>query len=189
MNASVRMRTRPQPVPSASSVPQTSASQELPLDPMAAAAGAEHSAHMSDAGVGYKRPPIQHQFKKGNRANPRGRPKGSKNIVTIIREKLGEKVKVREGGRMKQMSKAEIGVTKLVNKFAETGDLKHLVALRPYLMIDPVEAADQKLAQSSDPSTATVMAFLDDVLKNGATLAGILGSGTDPHTDGGSDDN
>lgn len=72
--------------------------------------------------VGYGRPPKASQFKAGISGNPKGRPKGAKNLSTLAHEKLQAKVLVREGGRERRMSKAEIGMTKMVNKFAETGD-------------------------------------------------------------------
>lgn len=34
--------------------------------------------------VGYGKPPTTHQFKPGKSGNPRGRPKGSRNVVTEI---------------------------------------------------------------------------------------------------------
>src|SRR3954471_16214722 len=80
--------------------------------------------------VGYGRPPQSSQFKPGRSGNPKGRPKGGKNLSTLAREKLQVKISVREGGRERQMSKAEVGVTKLVNRFAETGDPKFLAALQ-----------------------------------------------------------
>ena len=47
--------------------------------------------------VGYKNPPVEHQFKKGNPGGP-GRPKGARSLVPYIREELfkndGENAKV-----------------------------------------------------------------------------------------------
>lgn len=74
--------------------------------------------------VGYRRPPLATRFQPGRSGNPKGRPRGARNLSTIAVEKLGEKIKVRERGRERHMSKGEIGVTKLVNRFAETGDPK-----------------------------------------------------------------
>ena len=41
--------------------------------------------------VGYKRPPVAHQFKKGQSGNPKGRPKKSKSKRDILSRVLGEK--------------------------------------------------------------------------------------------------
>lgn len=79
--------------------------------------------------VGYGRPPLATRFKPGQSGNAKGRPKGDKNLSTLTREKLQAKVSVREAGRERRMSKGEIGVTKLVNRFAETGDPKLYMAL------------------------------------------------------------
>ena len=35
--------------------------------------------------VGYKKPPIENQFKEGKSGNPKGRPLGSKNFSTILK--------------------------------------------------------------------------------------------------------
>jgi hypothetical protein len=42
--------------------------------------------------VGYGRPPKANQFKKGRSGNPRGRPKRTPSVATIMREELGTTV-------------------------------------------------------------------------------------------------
>jgi hypothetical protein len=90
----------------------------------------DETASSGDYEVGYGRPPQTSRFKPGQSGNPKGRPRGAKNLSTLAREKLQTKVSVREGGRERRMSKGELGVTKLVNRFAETGDPKLLAALQ-----------------------------------------------------------
>jgi hypothetical protein len=80
--------------------------------------------------VGHGRPPVATRFKLGQSGNPKGRPREAKNLSTLTREKLLAKVPVREGGRERRMSKAEIGVTKMVNRFVETGDPKLYILLK-----------------------------------------------------------
>lgn len=85
-----------------------------------------------DYEVGHGRPPVASRFKPGQSGNPKGRPKASENLSTLAREKLQAKIPVREGGRERRMSKAEIGVTKMVNRFAETGDPKLYILLNQH---------------------------------------------------------
>ncbi|CAM5212719.1 hypothetical protein BTHI11S_03422 [Bosea thiooxidans] len=103
-----------------------------PAGPECASPAAASSADGDDAPayeVGYGRPPLASRFRAGQSGNPKGRPKSAKNLSTLTREKLLAKVVVREGGRERRMSKGEIGVTKLVNRFAESGDAKLYTAL------------------------------------------------------------
>lgn len=55
-------------------------------------------------GGGYGRPPRQHQFKPGQSGNPRGRPKGTKNESTILREIFERKIESRSGGRSRKIT-------------------------------------------------------------------------------------
>src|SRR6185437_14934900 len=47
--------------------------------------------------------PRAHQFKAGQSGNPKGRPKGSKNESTILREILHRKIGMRDEGRMRKV--------------------------------------------------------------------------------------
>jgi hypothetical protein len=74
--------------------------------------------------VGYGRPPKDTRFKPGESGNPGGRPKGSKNLATLVRKHLQSMLTVRENGRERRMSKLDVGITKMVNRFAEQGELR-----------------------------------------------------------------
>ena len=72
----------------------------------------------TDYKVGYKRPPLHTRFRKGQSGNLRGRPRGSKNFSTLLAEALNEPVVVTEDGRRRRISKRELGLKQLANKFA-----------------------------------------------------------------------
>src|SRR5271165_1826449 len=84
-----------------------------------------------DYAVGFAKPPAAHRFAPGVSGNPKGRPKGSANLATVLERTLREKVIVNEGGRRKTISKLEAAIKQLINK-AASGDhaaLKLLVQL------------------------------------------------------------
>ena len=49
--------------------------------------------------VGYGKPPKSTQFKPGESGNPKGRPKGSKNLPTVLQETLNQRVVITEGNK------------------------------------------------------------------------------------------
>jgi len=55
-------------------------------------------------GVGYGKPPQEHQFKPGISGNPKGRPKGAKNEATILRELLQQKIGLNERGKRRKIT-------------------------------------------------------------------------------------
>ena len=81
--------------------------------------------------VGYRSPPEATRFQKGVSGNPRGRPKGSLNVATVLTRTLREKVVINENGRRKTVTKLEAALKQLVDQ-AAAGDLqalRHLTAL------------------------------------------------------------
>src|SRR5271169_4878511 len=71
-----------------------------------------------DYKVGYKKPPLHTRFKKCQSGNPRGRPRGSKNLATLLIEALDKLVVVTENGKRRKIAKRELGIAQLVNKLA-----------------------------------------------------------------------
>jgi hypothetical protein len=73
--------------------------------------------------VGYGKPPQRTQYRKGRSGNPKGRPKGTLNLATVLERTLREPVIIRVNGRPKKITKLQAAVTQVVNK-AASGDLK-----------------------------------------------------------------
>src|SRR5216684_5885090 len=81
-----------------------------------------------DYDVGYKKPPAHTRFQKGKSGNPRGRPKGSSNHLTVLRRVLDQKVTVTEDGKRRKITKIEAAMTQLLNK-AALGDSRATQAM------------------------------------------------------------
>lgn len=81
--------------------------------------------------VGYGRPPKATQFKPGQSGNPKGRPKGSLNMASVLARALRERVSVTEAGKRRTFTKLEVAVKQLVNKAAsgEPRAMQMLVSL------------------------------------------------------------
>jgi hypothetical protein len=71
-----------------------------------------------DYEVGYGRPPIGSRFKKGNNANPRGRPRKPKDLAAMLKRALDAPVVVVESGARRRLTKREIVIEQLVDKCA-----------------------------------------------------------------------
>jgi Family of unknown function (DUF5681) len=76
-----------------------------------------------DYPIGYRKPPAQNRFKKGQSGNPTGRPKGRPNFATAFEEALNEPVVVNEGGQRKTVGKIVAIIKQVVNK-AMQGDTR-----------------------------------------------------------------
>ncbi len=64
------------------------------------------------------------QFKSGESGNPHGRPKGSRNLSTILREVLDEEIEITlPNGQKEKKPFAEVIARKLIKKAVE-GDIR-----------------------------------------------------------------
>jgi hypothetical protein len=89
-----------------------------------------------DAMVGYRRPPIHTQFKRGQSGNPKGRPKAKLNVAPLMKRIFTEQVTFREGDRVRKMSKFEAMHYSQIHK-AIKGDSKAFSTLVGLVEEDP----------------------------------------------------
>ena len=73
----------------------------------------------SDYRVGYGKPPLETRFQQGQSGNPRGRPRGAKNLATLLEEALNELVVVNENAGRRRISKRKAALKQLVNEAAK----------------------------------------------------------------------
>ena len=83
--------------------------------------------------IGYGKPPIKNQFKPGESGNKKGRPKGTKNTLTILNEILNSNVTVTDNDKKMRMSRRSVILTQTVSK-AMKGDLKAVDILFPVML-------------------------------------------------------
>lgn len=76
-----------------------------------------------DYEVGYRKPPKNTQFRKGQSGNPSGRPKKVLTHEEIVARELDKKIAIVEDGKKKRVSKREVIFKKQVN-LAMQGDHK-----------------------------------------------------------------
>ncbi len=112
--------------------------------------------------VGFGKPPVHSRFRKGRSGNSKGRPKGTKNLRTDLREVLQERITVTEGDRKVRMSKQRAIVMTLVAKTLK-GDSRITTTLlntmsRALGFADPAVEVERPL----DASDQELLAGIDD---------------------------
>lgn len=124
-----------------------------------------------DRKVGYRRPPVHTRFKPGKSGNPKGRPKGQRNLTSEVEKAMAMPVPVTVNGRRKNVRTLTALVWRLREK-ALGGDHKSLL-----LLINLIQSSqgEEKGHGSLSALLAEDAAILRDV--------GLLGS-----TGGGDDD-
>ena len=75
--------------------------------------------------VGKGRPPLSTRWKPGQCGNPKGRPKGAKNLATLFNEVLNRKLTIQENGKTRTITGRE-GIVIRVFNAALKGDPKAL---------------------------------------------------------------
>ena len=85
--------------------------------------------------VGYGKPPIGSRFKPGQTGNARGRPKGHKNLKTLIRQAMTARISVQEGSSNRQVSKIEGVVLRQLQNALKGNDRSAMAVIRMALQL------------------------------------------------------
>ncbi len=93
--------------------------------------------------VGYRAPPVAQRFRPGQSGNPAGRPKGARNMLTMMNAELSQLVTATENGKPRRMPMGQAIVKRLIS-LAASGNLRATELL--------LKHADGK---SSEPSADT----------------------------------
>jgi hypothetical protein len=119
--------------------------------------------------VGYAKPPKSGQFAKGSSGNPKGRPKGSKNLATIVLKESRQLVRVNGPHGTRKVTKLEAGMMQLGNKAAQ-GDLR---ALREFLAL--IEKAEESASSADQPANLheTDQRMMLSILKRFKIVPGV----------------
>ncbi len=113
-----------------------------------------------DYEVGFGGPPKHTRFEKGRSGNPRGRPKGAKNLKTELEEELSEPIVVREGGKAKKVSKQRAILKGQAAKAAQ-GDTKAAIFIGNLVLKLLDTGANEPLTEdASDDDLAILEAYV-----------------------------
>ncbi|WP_420818748.1 DUF5681 domain-containing protein [Occallatibacter savannae] len=82
-----------------------------------------HNEGFQNYDVGYGKPPQATQFTRGRSGNPKGRPKGSKNLSSVVQRECRQRVRVNGPGGPRMITKLEAAVMQIGNKAAQ-GELR-----------------------------------------------------------------
>ena len=113
-----------------------------------------------DHEIGHGHPPLQTRFKPGQSGNPKGRPKGRRNMRTVVEENLQQRITVREGARTRSIRKFDAYVLAVVNK-AVQGDAKAQAVLLQICKALGMTAETPELANSKP-----VTNYDEDIINN-----------------------
>jgi hypothetical protein len=114
--------------------------------------------------IGYGNPPAHTRFKKGTSGNPKGRPKGTRNLAIVLERTLREKVIINENGIRKTITKLEAAVKQLVNK-AASGDLVAMRQLSALAGSAEIQAAASQKESSMVEADQKIMSRLLEKLQ------------------------
>lgn len=122
-----------------------------------------------DYEVGFAKPPARTQFRKGVSGNPKGRPKGARNVSSLLAKVCRDKVNVTVKGKTRSMSSLEAVVMRLLAG-ALSGDPK---ATREFLNLlrlfpEQTEAVPASPA-SSERDEAALKSFIERLRNSAAT--------------------
>ncbi|MBZ9873179.1 DUF5681 domain-containing protein [Mesorhizobium sp. BR1-1-9] len=119
--------------------------------------------------VGYGKPPVNSRFEKGRSGNPNGRPKGKKNVNTMLRDAFFAPIQIQQNGKTTAVTALEAIILKLRNN-AIGGDYRSAVqALQLAARSVEQEESGQPGAETSPLGEQTMIELMRDYLDQKAS--------------------
>lgn len=140
-----------------------------------------------DDKVGYGRPPKHSQFKPGTSGNSGGRPKGTKNLKTELKEELAELIDLNEGGVRKRVSKRRAMLKTLVAR-AVKGNTKAATVVIDMMHRLLNEDEDESRSRTLRPEDSAILDVHEQRIRRGIETETDGGSPAAPAPDEGDED-
>ena len=119
-----------------------------------------------DYPVGFKKPPKHTQFKPGESGNPKGRPRGVKNLATDLQEELEQFVVVHEGQETLKVTKQRAMLKSLFAR-AMKGDTRASSALINLIIgLEQSKAHQSGVSSLGEDDLAILEAFKQKILSS-----------------------
>lgn len=119
-----------------------------------------------DYPVGYGKPPEATRFRKGVSGNPKGRPKGSKNISSMLLDAGRQTVQITRNGRPQVVSLMEAGILQLYTK-AAGGDPRAMreifSAHRTFVQLEVGTEETQEIAERDKTVMKSILRRINSV--------------------------
>jgi hypothetical protein len=125
--------------------------------------GSKNSSASAQYEVGYGKTPTESRFKKGQSGNPKGRPRGSRSLTTLLAQELDEVITIKENGRIRRITKRQAIAKQLMNKVM-LGDQRALKVLLDYFLITE-EKEDPAAQAARDASFRRMVDFMNEVAR------------------------
>jgi Family of unknown function (DUF5681) len=106
----------------------------------------DNAAHVP---IGYGQPPLASRFKLGISGNTKGRPKGSKNLKTLIREAMTASISIQEGEKTRRVTKLEGVVLRQLQSALKGSDRAALALIKMAHQLRFLEDSESATAETA----------------------------------------
>jgi len=106
----------------------------------------DNAAHVP---VGYGQPPLASRFKPGTSGNAKGRPKGSKNLKTLIREAMTASISIQEGEKTRRVTRLEGVVLRQLQSALKGSDRAALAVIKMAHQLRFLEDSESVTAETA----------------------------------------
>ena len=104
--------------------------------------------------AGYGRPPVASRFKPGTSGNAKGRPKGSKNFKTLIKQAMTASISIQEGQTSRRVSKIEGVVLRQLQSALKGNERSAMAAIKMAMLVG--------LLEDNTPAEASALGAADE---------------------------